>query len=160
MEFFCCSPTCRPTNRLKCQIFKVSAHPDRRIYLCNIIIWTAKINIKCNKHFFLEIFAVKMPDLSHFWPARHFTIPSHICAFLLLNYPLGAHRLSTRIQYLCVFQTFLYIISILHSCISICLYQLSNFTTLIFYELSLLQPWHYTIYIRCLWIFLSLLAFI
>ena len=29
VEFFCCSPTCQPTNWLKCQIFKVSAHLDR-----------------------------------------------------------------------------------------------------------------------------------
>ena len=29
VEFFCCSPTCQPTNWLKCQIFKVSAHRDR-----------------------------------------------------------------------------------------------------------------------------------
>ena len=37
VEFFCCSPTVRLTNRLIYQIFRVSAHHDRQIAKSNLI---------------------------------------------------------------------------------------------------------------------------
>ena len=76
VEFFCCSPTCQPTNWLKCQIFKVSAHPDKLIYLCTIIIWIGSFYVKRSKYFSKNFCSV------------HLTFQVYQLKRLLTSYPV------------------------------------------------------------------------
>lgn len=85
VEFFCCSPTCQPTNWLICQIFKVSAHPiDSAISV--LLLYELASFMSSGVNIFPGIFCIFYLPFLPYQIISRFAYCSILCIYLSIDY--------------------------------------------------------------------------